>query len=293
MQRSQAVRQGWIIGLAVSVGVLQAQLALAVVSEPAQEYAERGYVLLLQAHLETESASRERLLTEVIAAFKAAYQSEPTEPTIQVHALLGAAQAELLVQHPRRVFPFLWQATPLQRAEKDLQQALFLQPDNAAATFLLGLVYWRQAAQAPGQQQDARERSQHYLTQAADLGIPIRLASTPERQVSPVTSFGVEDTVVALRYVDARGVGKMDDLVFVYRPAARETLFGVVVTERQVYPLTTDSTTGALAPQGLLETITTAPQPGKQPLLVLRLRQSTQSIDTRFTWDGARFVVLP
>src|SRR5439155_4911325 len=136
MQRRQAVRQGWIIGLAVSVGVLQAQLALAVVSEPAQEYAERGYVLLLQAHLETESASRERLLTEVIAAFKAAYQSEPTEPTIQVHALLGAAQAELLVQHPRGVFPVLWQATPLQRAEKDLQQALFLQPDHAASSIL-------------------------------------------------------------------------------------------------------------------------------------------------------------
>jgi hypothetical protein len=125
------------------------------------------------------------------------------------------------------------------------------------------------------------------------LGIPIRLASTPERQDSPVTLFGVEDTVVALRYVDARGVGRMDDLVFVYRSAARETLFGVVVTERQVYPLTADSTTGALAPQGLLETITTTPQPGKSPILILRLRQSTQSIGTRFTWDGARFVVLP
>jgi hypothetical protein len=191
------------------------------------------------------------------------------------------------------VFPFLWQATPLQRAEKNLQQALVLQPDNAAATFLLGLVYWRQAAQAPGQQQDILERGKHYLTQAAGLGLPIRLASTPERQDSPVTLFSVEDTLVALRYIDARGVGKMDDLVFVYRPAAREALFGVVVTERQVYPLTADSITGTLAPQGLLETITTAPQPGKPPILILRLRQSTQSIDIRFTWDGTHFVVLP
>jgi hypothetical protein len=209
-----------------------------------------------------------------------------------VHALLGAAQAELLVQHPRRVFPFLWQATPLQRADKNLQQALFLQPDNAAAILLLGIVYWRQATQAAGQQQDALERSQHYLTQAAGLGIPIRLTSTPERQNSPVTLFGVEDTVAALRYVDARGVGRMDDLIFVYRPATHEALFAVVVTERQAYPLATDNATGALTPRGLLEAITTTLQPGKPPILVLRLRQGTQSIDARFTWDGVRFVSL-
>ena len=153
------MRQAWIIGLAVSLGVLQVHLALAVVSEPAPEHVERGYALLAQARLEAESATRERLLTEAIAAFKEAYQSEPTDPTMQVQALLGAAQAYLLVQSPRRVFPFLWQATPLQRAEKNLQQALVLQPDNAAAAFLLGLVYWRQAAQAAGQQQDALERS--------------------------------------------------------------------------------------------------------------------------------------
>ena len=287
------MRRVWIIGLVVCLGVLQGPLALAVVSGPAQDHAEHGYALLAQARLEADNATRERLLTEAIAAFKAAYQNEPVEPPTQVQALLGAAQAELLVQHPRRLFPFLWQATPLQRAEKNLQQALFLQPDNAAAVLLLGLVYWRQAAQAPGQQQDIRERSQYYLTQAAGLGLPIRLASTPERPDSPVTLFGVEDTVVALRYVDARGVGRMDDLVFVYQSAARETLFGVVVTERQAYPLTTDNIIGALAPQGLLETITTAPQPGKPPILILRLRQGTQSTDARFTWDGARFVVLP
>ena len=199
----------------------------------------------------------------------------------------------MLVQHPRRVFPFLWQATPLQRAEKSLQQALVLQPDNAAAALLLGIVYWRQAAQARGQQQDTLGRSQYYLTQAASLGIPIRLASTPERQDSPTTLFGVEDIVVALCYVDARGVARMDDLIFVYRSAAHEALFAVVVTGRQVYPLATDSATGALAPRGLLETITTVSQSGKPPILVLRLRQGTQSIDTRFSWDGAHFVSLP
>ena len=286
------MRRVWSMRLAVSLSILQISLALAVVSGPAQEHAERGYALLAQARLETESASRERLLTGAIAAFKAAYQSEPTEPTIQVHALLGAAQAELLVQHPRRVFPFLWQATPLQRAEKNLQQALFLQPDNAAVTFLLGIISWQQATQAAGQQPDALERSQHYLRQAVGLGIPIRLTSTPAWQDSPVTLFGVEDTIATLRYVDARGAGRMDDLLFVYRPAAREALFGVVVTERQTYPLATDNATGALTPRGLLEAITTTLQPGKSPILVLRLRQGTQSIDARFTWDGVRFVSL-
>jgi hypothetical protein len=104
--------------------------------------------------------------------------------------------------------------------------------------------------------------------------------------------FGVEDIVMALRYVDARGVGRMDDLIFVYRSPTHEALFAVVVTGRQAYPLATDSATGALTPQGLLETITTTPQPGKPPILVLHLRQGTQSIDARFTWDGVRFVLL-
>ena len=91
--REYTVHRAWIIGLAVSLGILQVHLAFAVVSEPAPEQVERGYVLLAQAHLEAESATRERLLTEAIAAFKAAYQSEPVAPAMQVQALLGAAQA--------------------------------------------------------------------------------------------------------------------------------------------------------------------------------------------------------
>jgi hypothetical protein len=97
---------------------------------------------------------------------------------------------------------------------------------------------------------------------------------------------------VVLRYIDARGIGRMDDLVFVYRPAAHEALFAVVVTGRQAYPLTAESPTGSLAPQGLLEAITTTPQPVKPPILVLRLQQGTQSVDARFTWDGVRFVPI-
>jgi hypothetical protein len=281
-----------IIGLAVSLGVVQVYLALAVVSRSAQELVEGGYAHLAQARAEAESAAHERLLSAAIAAFKEAYQAEPTAPPMQVHALLGAAQAYLLVQAPRRVFPFLWQATPLQRAEKNLRQALVLQPDNAAASLLLGIVYWRQASQAAGQQQDARERSKYYFTQATVLGLPIALALLPERHAHPCTWFSSEDTIVALRYIDARGVGRMEDLIFVYRSAASQPLCGVVVTGRQAHPLTMD-TTGALAPHGLLESITTMSQPGQQSILVLRLLQGTQAQDLRFTWDGSRFVPLP
>ena len=287
------VRRVGIIGLAVSIGVVYVHLARAVVSDPAPELVERGYAHLGQARLEAESATHERLLTMAIAAFKEAYQAEPPDPLSQVHALLGAAQAHLLVQSPRRVFPFLWQATPLQRAEKSLQQALVLQPDNAAAALLLGIVYWRQAAQAAGQQRDVLERSTYYLTQAAALGLPIALAPPLGWHDSPVKWFSVDDTIATLRYVDARGVGRMEDLLFVYRSSASAPLYGVVVTGRRAHPLTLDIATGALVPDGLLESITTIPQPGQQPILVLRLQQGTPAQDLRFTWDGTRFVPLP
>lgn len=286
------MRRVWIIGLAVSLGVSPMDLAFAVVSGAAPAYVERGYAHLEQARLEAESAARERLLSMAIAAFKEAYQAEPADPPSQVQALLGAAQAYLLVQSPRRVFPFLWQATPLQRAEKSLQQALVLQPDSAAAALLLGIVYWRQTAHVTGQRRDVRARSTYYLTQAAAWGLPIALAPPAERQESPVKLFSVEDIIAALRYVDARGVRKMEDLVFVYRSAASAPIFGVVVMEQQAHPLTLDTATGALAPHGLLESITTMPRPGQPPLLVLRLRQDTRLQDLRFTWDGARFVSL-
>ena len=286
------MRRAWIIALAVSLGVLQVHFALAVVSAPAQEHAERGYALLAQARLEAESTTRERLLTAAIGAFKEAYQSEPTDPTIQVHALLGAAQAELLVQHPRRVSPFLWQATPLQRAEKNLQQALFLQPDNASATFLLGLAYWRQP---PRPQAGSRVLSNAASTishkprvWASPYVLPLRLSGKTAQSHCLVSRIPLWHCAMSMPAVLAGSITSY----LVYRPAMHEALFAVVVTGRQAYPLAADSATGALAPQGLLEAITTTPQPGKPPILVLRLRQGTRSIDTRFTWDGVRFVSL-
>ena len=141
----------------------------------------------------------ERLLTAAIAAFKAAYQGEPTDPTSQVHALIGAAQASCLCRTRDGCFHSWRQATPLQRAEKNLQQAslpdqtMLLPPSSSA------LPHRRQAAQTPGQQRDALERSQYYLTQAA--ACPSADISPPcsAWQDSPMALFSVEDTVVALR----------------------------------------------------------------------------------------------
>jgi len=284
----RARRRVWIMGLAVGLGVGLVHLALAVVSGAAPEYVERGYAHVGQARVETDSVARERLLSTAIAAFKEAYQAEPPDLPSQVQALLGAAQAYLLVQSPHRVFPFLWQATPLQRAEKSLQQALVLQPDNAAAALLLGMVYWRQAAAS--EQQATRERSTYYLAQAAALGLPIAVGSASKQPESPVKLFRVEDTIMALRYIDARGVGRSEALLFVYQAAANAPLFGVVVVERQAYPLSTAPSTGALASHGLLESSTILPQPDQRPILVLRLRQDTQVQELRFTWDGTHFV---
>jgi hypothetical protein len=267
-------------------------LALAIVSGPPQEHLGRGYARLTQARLATAGAARERLLSEALAAFKEAYQN--AGPSTQAHALVGAAQAYLLVQSPRRVFPFLWQATPLQRAERSLQQALFLHPDNAAAALLLGLVYWRQAAATSAHQTDALVRSRHYLEQAATLGVPVRMpaASAPHPEALPM--FGIDDSILALEYVDARGSGKSDDLILIYRPVESPYAFGVVVIAGKAYPLTMeDTTSGALAPAGSLEAITVTPQPGSAPILAIRFQRDAQHVDVRFTWDGTRFASLP
>lgn len=285
------MRREWICGWAIILVLVRVTFTLAVVSGPPQEHIEHGYAQLTQARLETASAARERLLSAAVTAFKEAYQL--AGPTTQAHALLGAAQAYLLMQAPRRVFPFLWQATPLQRAEKSLQQALVLQPDNAAAALLLGMVYWRQAAATSGAPADTLARSRHALAQAATLGIPVRLPTPSEHDTSLSLTFDSDDSLIVLQYVDARGSGRSDDLVLIYRPTESPRVFGVVVTAGKAHPLTTDANTGALAPASLLEAMSVTQQPGRTPILALRFRQDAQHFDTRFTWDGTRFVSLP
>ena len=139
----------------------------------------RGHALLTAARLEAAGEERETLLAEAVEAFKSSYRWFGRDT--QVRALLGAAQGYLMMQTPRRVFPFLWQATPLQRAERTAQQALVMQPDNPAAAFLLALIYWRQAM-VDKDPAAALALGNQYAVKAADLGMPVAVPGAAGRR---------------------------------------------------------------------------------------------------------------
>ncbi len=206
-------------------GILQGHLALAVVSTPAPEQVEHGYALLAQAHLEAESATRERLLTAAIAAFKAAYQSEPIAAC---HAGAGAAWRSPGAS--ARAVPTTGVSVPVASHTAATRRKKSTAGAGAATGQCCCRLPARPRLLAPGHPgrgaaAGCLQRSREYLTQAAGLGVPIHVSSVPARSDTPLTGFSVEDTVVALRYVDARGVGRMDDLIFVYRSAAHKALF--------------------------------------------------------------------
>lgn len=287
-------RLGWLVCLLVCGCLLGlgGGLPRAMGAEHPPELLTRGYARLAQARLETPGAQRERLLQEAIAAMKDAYQTSGAR--VQLQALLGAAQSYLLIQTPRRVFPFLWQATPLQRAEKNLHQALVLQPENAAAKLLLGMVYQRLAAQTPAAPAAELARARTAWEQAAALGVPVRLPDTAAPRERPeVPLFSAEDTLWALVYVEARATGNPDDLVFIYQPAGTTRLVGVVIAVRQAYPLVADAATQTLAPSGEVESVRVESQDGQPPVLLIAYRQDAQRVVERFTWDSSRFVRLP
>jgi hypothetical protein len=198
----------------------------------------------------------------------------------------------LLTQTPRRTFPFLWQATPLQRAEKSLQHALVLQPHNAAAALLLGLVHWRQATAVTPPRRDTLAQSQTYLERAAAAGIPVRLATedASKTQGFPLP-FSVHDRLIIVRSIDARGTGQQEDVLVVYRPIAGvEGCFGVVVAAGTAYPLVADPVTGAMAVAPTIAALTVMPQPAAPPVITVRTPPQTQSMVTRFVWEHGRFV---
>jgi hypothetical protein len=285
-------RLGKIVLLALALAI-SGSLACALGLQSAEVYMAHGSTLLLQARHTGDGQGRERLIAEAVAAFKAAYQL--AGHVVQGQALVGAAQGYLLMQSPRPHFPFLWQATPLQRAEKSLQQALFLQPDNGAAVLLLALVYQRQAWLATAPQAESLQRSNAYLVRAAALGLPVRLSTddtAPPGHLS-IPLFDVRDTIVVLRYVDARGAGQTDDLAFIYcSSAAQKALFGVVVTAGKAYPLITDRTTGALAPASVLYDLAVVSQRDNRPILTVTVSQGAQRRAERFVWNSNGFVHL-
>ena len=189
-----------------------------------------------------------------------------------------------MMQTPRRVFPFLWQATPLQRAERSAQQALVMQPDSPSAAFLLGLIYWRQA-QTAEDPAEAMALSNEYVAKAASLGVPV---VAPDWADGPPHAFQMGDTSLMLRYADARGTGKPDDLLFIYEKAEKRYV-SVVVTMGKAYPLIADTVTETAVSNGVFEKISVDAQPQGVPRIVIHARQDGQLIAASFVWNGSGF----
>lgn len=255
-------------------------------SPAAEREIARGHALLEAARLVSAGEQREAMLSEAVEAFKSGYRWFGR--STQVRSLLGAAQGYLMMRAPRRVFPFLWQATPLQRAERSAQQALVMQPDSPAAAFILALVHSRyaQAAEDPS---EADALSRAYALQAAELGLPVAVpgaspADAPQR-------YHLSDTLLAFMHVDVRGTGEPDDLLFVYEKH-RDRCFGVVVADGKSYPLTADKSTGSLCSHGTFRGATVRVQPAGAPRVVILVRQQGGQGEIAFVWNGSGFDTL-
>ena len=244
----------------------------------------RGHALLAAARLEPAGEEREGLLSEAVEAFKSAYRWFGRDT--QMRALLGAAQGYLMMQTPRRVFPFLWQATPLQRAERTVQQALVLQPDNPAAAFLLAWIYWRRAEVAKNPA-EVMALGNHYAVKAADLGMPVAVPGVAEGGSPPPFELG--DASLLLRYADARGTGRPDDLLFVYGKGGNRYV-GVVVTMGKAYPLLAEALNGTVGNGGAFEGARVEPQPQGAPRIVVHVRRNGRQTAEAFVWNGDGFV---
>ena len=245
----------------------------------------RGHARLAAARLEPPGEKREDLLAEAVEAFKSGYRWLGRHT--RVRALLGAAQGYLMMQTRRRVFPFLWQATPLQRAERSAQQALVVQPDNPAAAFLLGLIYWRQA-QTAEEPSETMALSSAYAAKAADLGMPV---VAPQVAGGARHDFQMGDTPLVLRYADARGTGNAHDLLFIYGKGENRYV-GFVVTLGKAYPLSVDAATGSAVYDGAFERVTIEAQPQARPRVVVHARSDGRQTAASFVWNGDGFVSL-
>jgi hypothetical protein len=277
-----AERLTWVIVTALFVFGYTA-IAAADGSPTAAREIARGHALLAAARPEPAGEGREDLLSEAVEAFKSAYRWFGRDT--QVRALLGAAQSYLMMQTPRRVFPFLWQATPLQRAERSAQQALVMQPDSPAAAFLLALIYWRRA-QTAEDPSEAMALSGEYAAKAADLGMPVGVPGSADVWPHP---FQMGDTFLVLRYGDARGTGESDDLLFIYQKGENRYV-GAVVTMSKAYPLVAGAATGMLVSDSVFEGVSVETQPQGTRRIVVRARQNGRQTATSFVWKGDGFV---
>ncbi len=272
----------WMLLAAVPSGAL----------ETASEHIERGHAVLHQARHEYPGDRREQRLATAVKAFTKAYEIGGRQT--KVRALIGAAQGYLSMQKAPAQFPFLWRASPWQRAQKSLQHVLALQPDNSAAHLLMGLALWQRAGAQTAQSNDYRQRSLTHLSRAAELGLPVRL---PTARVKPAASFPPlftpRDVILSLRFVDARATGVPQDVLFVYRHADDEGhCYGVVLSQGTSYPMIAEPATAAMAPSSVLQTLTVTLQAQGRPHIVAVWQHEGRRGETRFVWDGAQFMRL-
>jgi hypothetical protein len=166
-----------------------------------------------------------------------------------------------------------------------------LDPKNAAAALLMGLVLWRQAETMPDRHDTLKQRSRTYLRQAREAGLPVQL---PGQTMSSLSTspplFAIHHDLRTLRYADTRGTGSPLDLLFCsHTPQHPTHIYGVVVIQHQAYPLSSASATRHVAPAEDVEACTVASHAHEPPLVVAIVRHKRQRIHRMFRWDGRQF----
>lgn len=254
--------------------------------DTARDLVRRGDNLLHQARAEPEDERREQRLSAAVDTFSKAYGLARRQA--KIHALIGAAQGYLLMRQAPSRFPFLWSAPPLKRAEKSLQHVLALAPDHAAANLLMGITLWRRAESATSEA-ELRDRSEYYLRQAVNAGMKVRLPTS-----EPIPGhFDVDDTIIALQFVDARGTGRIEDMIFVYRKPSEAYCYGMVVSPGIAYPLVSETVSGGVAKATTLTSLDVAPQASDYPWITLTWAAQGRLHRVAFQWNGTTFELVP
>lgn len=275
----------WLLGVTVPAWTL----------DSARDHLQRGYDQLLQARRSAPGEERDQILANAVKAFNKAYEIAGRQTKIQT--LNGAAQAYLLMQRAPARFPFLWSASPLSRAQKNLQHVLALEPDNAVAHLLMGLLFGQQAQTDYSKRAVHRQRSDAHWRRAAQLGLPLQLPSsdTGESDLRPPSAamplFAMHDVILALQQVDTEGTGRWQDVLLIYRPAVEaDRCYGWVMRSHQLYPLMTNRATGVLAPVGRLDALRIDTDAAGWPRISITWQRRDRSVETQFVWDGDGFV---
>jgi len=220
-----------------------------------------------------------------------AYQSGPLTLPARCSAA-GRRQASLLVQSPRRVFPFLWQATPLQARRKSLTAGAG--PPAGQRRCSLRSRRRVLATRQPRPEDSSRTLSNAVSTIAPKrrLGLPIRLSSSPDasRDGHPQGGSAVQDTIAGVAHIDARGVGGWMTLIRL--PVIRPVSLSLVWLSWRGRRIRSPWIVLLMPwPTGLLEPSRRSRRPGKQPSLSCAWAGYTVHRHT-FIWDGVRFVSL-